>query len=248
LSDSTRRANDPPVAGVAAPRATTQVLLMAFVGILLGLLVFAGLADGIRGKELTALDGVVTPLLHDRASPALDVVMNLATFVGSDFVILPLLLVAVALLVWRGRRRDAVFLAVAVAGSIALNGTMKLFFQRPRPKLPWAHVLPDYSFPSGHSMNSLVFYVALAFLVWAIFGRRAGLAAIVGAVALAVLVGTSRIYLGYHYFTDVVGGFAAGLVWLLLVASALHVGPLLRTPRPSLPSPSPSHARPRGGG
>ena len=51
---------------------------------------------------------------------------------------------------------------------------MKVVVERPRPALPWAHVLPDYSFPSGHTMNSLVFYLAVALIVWAIYGRRAG--------------------------------------------------------------------------
>lgn len=222
-----RRKDDPPVAGIPAPRFATGLVALGFAGILVGLAVFGSLAVEIRGQELSALDAVATPFLHDRASPTLDAIMNAATFVGSDFAILPILLVTLAILVWRGRVREAVFLGVAVAGSVALNGVMKLFFQRPRPKLPWGHVLPDYSFPSGHAMNSLVFYLAVALLAWALLGRRIGVLAVTVALGLALVVGISRIYLGYHYFTDVVGGFAAGLVWILLVGGALHGGPWL---------------------
>jgi len=102
---------------------------------------------------------------------------------------------------------------------------MKLFFQRPRPQLPWAHVLPDYSFPSGHTMNGVVFYIALAVIAWSIFGRRIGLASLFVAVVLAIGIGVSRIYLGYHYLTDVVGGLLAGVAWLLIVGAAFHARP-----------------------
>ena len=97
---------------------------------------------------------------------------------------------------------------------------MKAFFERPRPQLAWAHVLPDYSFPSGHSMDSVVFYFALALLVWQIAGRVPGLAAAIAALVLVLLIGLSRIYLGYHYFTDVIGGYIAGALWLVVVVSA----------------------------
>lgn len=221
------RAADPPVADIPAPRHAARTVALDFVGVLAALAVFGTLAVGIRDQEWSALDAFVTPFLHDRASPALDAIMNAATFVGSDIMILGVTLAALATLVLRARAREAAYLAVAVAGSVALNAIMKVFFQRPRPKLPWAHVLPDYSFPSGHSMNSIVLYIGLALLAWALLGRRIGIPAVVAALALVVLIGTSRIYLGYHYFTDVLGGFAAGLTWLLLVGVALRAGPLL---------------------
>jgi undecaprenyl-diphosphatase len=102
---------------------------------------------------------------------------------------------------------------------------MKLFFARPRPQLPYAHVLPDYSFPSGHTMNAVIFYGGVALLLWSVYGRRAGLAAVVVATVLAIGVGISRIYLGYHYLTDVVGGILAGLAWLVVVSAAFRARP-----------------------
>jgi undecaprenyl-diphosphatase len=196
------------------------IIVAGFVSLFAALLVLGAIAEDVHEQEANALDAIATPLLHSLAGPALDAVMRAFTDLGSTTVLVPLFAVVFVVLVWKHHRREAVLLTVAVAGSVLLNQSMKLIFQRPRPQLDWATVQPEYSFPSGHSMDSLVFYVALALLVWRLVGQRAGLIAIVVAVVMALLVGTSRIYLGYHYFTDVVGGFLAGAVWLFVVFAA----------------------------
>ncbi|MGZ6372569.1 MAG: phosphatase PAP2 family protein, partial [Candidatus Limnocylindria bacterium] len=129
-----------------------------------------------------------------------------------------------ALLLVARQAREAFFVVLAIGGSLLLNGVMKPFFERPRPQLPWAQVLPDYSFPSGHAMNSLALFLALAIVAWHLWGRRIGVPAAIAATALVLLIGVSRIYLGYHYVTDVVAGFAASLVWLTVVAGAIGAG------------------------
>jgi undecaprenyl-diphosphatase len=236
---------DPPVAGIPRPKLATWIVAIGFVGLLIGLVAFGSLAVAIRGQELAALDTFANPFLHDRASPLRDLIMNAATFIGSDLVILPLLGLSLAVLLRYRHVREAVFLGVAVAGSAMLNWIMKLTFERPRPKLPWANVLPDYSFPSGHTMNSFVLFVGLALLAWAFFGRRIGSLALAVALGLVFLVGTSRIYLGYHYFTDVLGGVAAGLVWVLVVGGALQFGPTVAgwRLRPAKPAAIPPRKR-----
>ena len=162
---------------------------------------------------------------------------------------MPLFAVAVVLLV-RNRRygAGAVPARVACGGSLVINGTMKLLFERPRPQLPYAHVLPDYSFPSGHTMNGSTFYVALALIVWSVFGRR------IGAdgddrrprcwrSGSASAGSTSAI----HYLTDVVGGILAGTAWLLIVGAAFRVRPNWWSwGRVARPEPRPASAPPRG--
>jgi len=81
-------------------------------------------------------------------------------------------------------------------------------------------------------MSSLVFYVAVALLIWANVGERAGATAVIGALCLAIAIGFSRIYLGYHYFSDVIGGFAAGLAWLFIVSIAFQTVPNAWSHRP----------------
>jgi undecaprenyl-diphosphatase len=161
--------------------------------------------------------------------------MNLFTTIGSVPVVGILFVVVAGYLLYRRHRAEATFLAAAIGGSVALNSVLKLFYQRPRPPLPWATVLPDYSFPSGHSMNSLVFYLAIALIIWARAGRRAGSLAVAIAVVTAICVGISRVYLGYHYVSDVVGGFAAGLAWLFVVSISFELVPATWARRPWAP-------------
>lgn len=206
----------------------TMTVLVGFVGLAASLVVLGSIAEGVRAQEVFALDTWATPFLHGIASPGLDALMNGLTDIGSIYVI-PILFVAViALLVWRRRYRAAAFISVASLGSLVLQGSMKLFFARPRPQLPWAQVLPDYSFPSGHTMNTIIFYGAVALVIWSIMGRRAGLLAVGVAAILTFGVGVSRIYLGYHYLTDVVGGILAGIAWLLVVGAAFRARPTWR--------------------
>jgi undecaprenyl-diphosphatase len=207
-------------------------------GLVATLVVLGSLAQGVHAQEVFALDVWATPFLHGIASPGLDWLMNRLTDIGSTLVIIPVFVVAAVFLLSRKRRGALLFLLVVSLGALVLNGTMKLLLERPRPALPWASVLPDYSFPSGHTMNTLVFYGALALIAWSIAGRRVGLLAIAAAALITFGVGVSRIYLGYHYLTDVVGGVLAGIAWLLVVGAALRARPAWeqwRHPRPQAP-------------
>jgi undecaprenyl-diphosphatase len=207
------------------PGSATMKVVVGFVGLIASLIVLGSIAEAVRAQEIFALDTWATPFLHGIASPGLDALMNALTDIGSSLVIVPIFVVVVGWLVWKRRYGAALFLGVASGGSLVLQATMKLFFARPRPQLPWAQVLPDYSFPSGHTMNAFIFYVALALILWSVSGRRMGLAAVALALALALAVGVSRIYLGYHYLTDVVGGLLAGIAWLLVVGAAFRARP-----------------------
>ena len=127
-------------------------------------------------------------------------------------------LVAVALL---SRRSwfDAVAWLVAVLGGEALNLLLKDLFARPRPSFEHPLVVEtSYSFPSGQAMESLVVYGMLAyFAVLTLRSQRMLVVTVSGAAVVVALIGFSRVYLGAHYVSDVVGGFAAGGAWLSAV-------------------------------
>jgi len=218
-----------PAAAGAVPRpplgVATGAVVLGLVGLVGTLFIFGSIAEQIREQEAFALDAWATPFLHDIRSAFLDALMNGLTTMGSSLVVLPLLLAVGAALVVRKHYGAATFLGIALGGALLIDFTMKLIFQRPRPKLDYAAVLPDYSFPSGHSMNGMVFYVGLGLVAWSVFGRRVGIPATILGAVLAIGIGTSRIYLGYHYLTDVVGGFLAGIAWLLIVGAIFRIRP-----------------------
>ena len=209
----------------APARAFSSVVVAGFVGLVGSLFILGLIADGVRDQEVFALDAWATPFLHSISTPLLDAFMTGLTTMGSTLILLPLFAVVVGSLVASRRYGGALFFGVATGGALVIDFTMKLIFERPRPKLDYAAVLPDYSFPSGHSMNGVVFYVGLGLIIWSVFGRRVGLPATILGAILAFGIGLSRIYLGYHYFTDVVGGFLAGIAWLLIVGAAFRARP-----------------------
>jgi membrane-associated phospholipid phosphatase len=116
-------------------------------------------------------------------------------------------------------RRDwlnASLIALVMGGGGALNVVLKHFFHRERPVLENPLVtLSSYGFPSGHTMGATLLYGLLALLAWKnLRNRAARLTCVVGACFWILLIGLTRIYLGVHYLTDVLGALAAGLFWL----------------------------------
>jgi undecaprenyl-diphosphatase len=122
-----------------------------------------------------------------------------------------------------------------MVGSWVLVGQLKAYYHRPRPLDPWVPV-SGWSFPSGHSLDSFVFYGLVAYMAaLGVHNRAARVAIVALAVVLIPLVGLSRMYLGVHYLFDVVGGFTIGAVWLTVCLSGLEVV-RRRGPKPDEPT------------
>lgn len=125
--------------------------------------------------------------------------------------------------------RLAIFTLVASGGGLILSSLLKFVVDRPRPELvPHGNIIYTSSFPSGHSMMSAVVYLTLAALVVRLMEKRRLKAYALGvALALALMIGVSRIYLGVHWPSDVLAGWAAGAAWALacwLVARRVGLG------------------------
>ncbi|MBA3636468.1 MAG: bifunctional DedA family/phosphatase PAP2 family protein [Actinomycetota bacterium] len=184
---------------------------------------FGGLAeDLLTGDPIVRFDRALDDYLHAHATPTLTTFFLVVTALGSIEAIVLLGVVVAAYLAW-GRRW--IFLGgwlAAVAGSAVLNQLLKGLFARPRPHFEHPLLVEtSYSFPSGHAMESFVVYGMLAyFAVLALRSWEARVGAVFGAALLVVLIGFSRMYLGVHYLSDVLAGYAAGGVWL----SALITG------------------------
>jgi len=204
-----------PVERLREPRLRALVIYAAAFAV--SLVAFARVAeDYYTGDPLAVWDVHFAVWLHDHTTGGLVTAFELVTLAGNA-VVLSALMLSVGVVLWRrGRANDAALLVVAFVGAEVLNGALKLAFHRPRPELAFLH-LDTYSFPSGHSTAATVAYGALAFLLWpAARTARRRVALVAAAVCLVALVGFSRLYLGVHYLSDVLGGFALGATWLSL--------------------------------
>lgn len=187
--------------------------------------IFCWLALTTRaGTGLAPYDQGVTTWAVDARRPALTIVMQVFTALGSTVGLTILTAICTILLLMRGHRGHALTLILTMVGSSLLTVGLKEIFGRARPSTSTLLGSPSLttSFPSGHSFNTAVFTGLLAGMV--LLSTTASLyraLAIMAAVGATALVGVSRVYLGYHWMTDVLAGWSLGLAWLCLVTLAL---------------------------
>lgn len=188
----------------------------------LGLLALLGwLCREVWEQRSFRFDTTLLLWLHAGAHPLLDRLMLSLTRLGDPGMVLPVVLAALGWFLWRGQRAEALMLLVASAGALALNVGMKLQYARPRPAL-WPPLIREtsYGFPSGHALGSLVIYGYLAVLFGLRYPSQARRIHLV-ATLLILLIGLSRLYLGVHYPTDVLAGYAVGVLWLVICVAGL---------------------------
>jgi undecaprenyl-diphosphatase len=214
----------PPEPRVAEPGSAPLIgatLAVGLVASVLALLLFVWLGPQIRSGAPTAFDIAGRTGLRSLESPTLSAIMWGASVYGAPGRLSPLSLLAAAVFLVRGWRRGALLVVVTIAGAWLLDAGLKLFFGRARPE-PFYDYYPapsSYSFPSGHALFAVCFFGGLAVLLThRLNGRVAQVAVWLLAAVIILLIGSSRVYLGVHYPTDVVGGYAVGLAWVTAVA------------------------------
>jgi undecaprenyl-diphosphatase len=213
-------------------RSTQGRVLVRTIGVVgafvvaLGIVVAFGrlLQPAFVGNGPTAFDAHVTMwFVTHRTAFATDV-MRITTRLGTTAVIVPAAVFVVSMLVARRRGHAAVFVDLAVGGAFLLSVLAKHMVGRDRP--PEALRLADVtssSFPSGHATQAAATYLAFAGVCTLVDGRSR-LRAVTGIAAALViaLVGVSRVYLGVHWATDVVGGWLLGACWVAGLALVLQ--------------------------
>lgn len=197
-------------------------------GILAGallLLIFAKLAEDVLYHELETFDTLIGGYIRSFASDGLTRVMIAVTNLGSAYVEIGLLLALGSYLLFRLKHVwDAALLVTSLLGGWVLNTVLKQIFQRSRPDLKHLVEAGGYSFPSGHAMVSAAFYGMIGYIVW-INLRHRGLPAwpaMVFTPLLILAIGISRVYVGVHFASDVLAGFAAGGAWLIACILGLN--------------------------
>lgn len=185
-----------------------------------GAWLFLGVLEDVVSQDpLVAVDTSVHGWVQALRTPLGDRVATAFTEFGDVQVVLPVALVAMGWFVARRWSRTAAYWLAALGVAEALVKLIKLTLHRPRPAAAYAGV-EQFSFPSSHATLSVVAYGFLAFLVTAEMPRRRRLvvlgvvAGLIGAIAL------SRVYLGVHWMSDVIGGLSFGTAWVAALAIA----------------------------
>lgn len=203
-------------------RALLFGLAIALVTIPFGLLLHQVTSSG----ELTELDESAAEELTDlvRDSPLLIDVLQAISFTGKPIFLVFSIGLPGLWIFLRGGHKLALFLAVTCLGGGVVDTIVKVAVGRPRPDIedPIAHAFGN-SFPSGHSMQAVVCYGALLLVFMPLLSRRVQRIAIAATVLLALAIGVTRLALGVHFITDVLGGYALGAAWLAASVAAFEI-------------------------
>jgi len=184
--------------------------ILSFLGFLL-------IAASFESSYVVLADRWLIQHIQASESPGLTAFMTFLSFQGSPTVVTILTVAVVLGFVAIRHKLEAAFFAICISGSGLLNLLLKEMYQRARPDLHPIAVELSYSFPSGHSMGAITFYATLTFLVWRHIPSRAGRGWLLAiASAMIVLMGCSRVYLGVHYPSDVIGAYLIGGAWVSL--------------------------------
>ena len=222
------------------------------IGLVIGGALAAGfikLAGEMSEGETQAFDIAILKALRTPGDPSIPIgpswllgSMRDLTALGGVTVLTLVSALAIAFLLVRGRWHQALYTALATGGGAVTGKLLKSLFARERPEIvPHLVEVHSLSFPSGHSMNSAIVYLTLAVLIARGYEKRRTRSFVIGAAALLVfLIGVTRIYLGVHYPSDVLGGWTVGAAWALLtglIATNLQqrhrIEGRAKTPRPS---------------
>jgi undecaprenyl-diphosphatase len=211
-----------------SPVTIPATLLVSLAGATLMLVLFAWMAREVLRGDAENFDTLVRMWVHRYASPTMTRIMTGTSMLGGQLLVVEFL-AAMAVFLALKWRRAAAWLAVAVAGAMMLEYSLKLVFQRPRPPTFFGVSPHDYSFPSGHALVSFCFYgvvaglladrtqsLLLEILIWT------------SAACTVVAIGLSRVYLGMHHPTDVIAGFLAATLWVSTIVALDHIRLLRR--------------------
>ncbi|HEV7346658.1 MAG TPA: phosphatase PAP2 family protein [Devosia sp.] len=206
--------------------------LLVILAVTSGLvLAFLQIADEMIEGEMEAFDRAILMMFRNPADPDTmlgpvwvhEMVRDI-TALGS-FSLLGLIVGAVCIYLYLARMRSAAgFVLISVLGGTLISTVLKMGYNRPRPELTTMSEQFTASFPSGHAMLSAVTFLTLGALLSRFApSRRLQIFAVVGALLLTLLVGSSRLYMGVHYPSDVLAGWCLGSAWALLCSSVAIV-------------------------
>lgn len=203
---------------------TLKYIMMMIAIILVFSSIFYLIAKLVSSSDILSFDDTIIDFIQSYISEDLTIWVERVTFLGSVSFITSAILIIAVLLLWKKKYALAIFLVTANGVGAILNKLLKWFFKRERPDILPVIIEKGYSFPSGHSMGSLIFFGSCAYLcIHIVKSTGSKIIAYIIACLFIVLIGGSRIYLGVHYPTDVVGGYSIGIAYSAICILAFRL-------------------------
>lgn len=205
-------------------RAKSRITVMTVIAVCLAacLAVIAiKLAREVQERETLGMDKQILLAIHQHATPLLDWLVVHTTNIGGPLVAATIALCVGLYLAYKREVVRFLILGGSMVGSAALAFMIKSLIERPRPQL-WEHLVPEtgFSFISGHATMSMALAAAIVAILWRTKWRWP---AIIAGVIYAGWVGFSRLYLGVHYPTDILGGWVVASAWVLVVTLTIRL-------------------------
>lgn len=198
---------------------TWWYLLLSFMAVTVLVAGFVHLTDEVIEGGTLHLDQAVLLGIHQVHSPWLDALVASTTDIGGLIGVVILTLLAVGLLCLARKYRAVVQLLIGVGGAGLTNVLLKNMFERARPDLwQWLVHESSYSFPSGHAMASSALAMSVVLILWHTRWRWGAVAA---AALYTVYVGLTRLYLGVHYPSDIIGAWIISAAWVVLASMVI---------------------------
>jgi undecaprenyl-diphosphatase len=210
----------PPPGPAESERLLSATLTVGLLSAAGALMLFSWLGREIVIGVTPVFDERVRAIVHSFASPAVTATMEALSTYGGPTSLTIIGVVLALVFLYRGWHRGALLVVVTMAGAGLLDVLLKQTFARTRPAAFFDYPLPaSHSFPSGHAFFAASFFGGIAVLVTGRVARKSLRALVwVAAGVLIFLIGLSRVYLGVHYPSDVLAGYAAATVWVAAVA------------------------------
>lgn len=191
-----------------------QLYLRLVIGFVLCVgfgIAFGYLSTTFRGDTLSNFDKTLIIAIQGLETPWLTSIMKFFTWIGSGNIVGTITVISATLLYFVFKKpRQAFLLVFVVVGTVILNYLLKIYFNRERPVFHRILDASGFSFPSGHTMMAFSLYVIIAYIAWRNVETRLGKFLLIGFAAfMTLMIGTSRIYLGVHFPSDIAGGLMA---------------------------------------
>lgn len=178
------------------------------------LLLFGFIAFNVYKNNTLYSDDIVYDFVSKIISDNTTIFIKIITWFGSTIGII--LMCIFSMIIIRDKKINLSIAICLILGTI-INNVLKIVFVRLRPDINPLMIETSYSFPSGHSMMSMILYGYLIYYIYKYLDRRKCKWIFISILSILIMfIGFSRIYLGVHYFSDVIGGFVLGIVYLII--------------------------------